>query len=101
MAVDPPVAHALHHSQVLEIIVRLEESVASEELDKNATDTPNIAGEGPSKSKDDLGSTVVTRRHHRRVILVFESSGAKIDEANLGVEEYLALRGLSADASRG
>ena len=100
MAVDPPVAHTLHHSQVLEVVVRLEESVAGEELDKNAADTPNITGEGPTKPQDDLGGSVVTGRHHGRVVLIFECGRAEIDEANFGVKEHLALRSLSADAGR-
>jgi hypothetical protein len=53
-------AHRLHHRQMLEVIVRLEEGVASKELNQNAANAPYVAGEAPAKLEDDLWGTVVT-----------------------------------------
>lgn len=60
--VNRGVAHGLHHCQMLQVIVRLEQGVAGEELDKNAAYAPNVAREAPPKVEDDLGSAVVSRR---------------------------------------
>ena len=60
--VDRSVAHGFHHCQMLQIIVRLEQGIACEELDENAAYAPNVAREAPSKVEDDLGSAVVSGR---------------------------------------
>lgn len=49
VAVDAVSHHCLHHSQVLEIVVGLEQSIAGEELDENASNTPDITGIRPSE----------------------------------------------------
>lgn len=64
LGVNLSAADWLHHCQMLEVVVRLEESVSSEEFDEDAPYAPNIAGKAPSKLQDDLGSTVMTGRHH-------------------------------------
>lgn len=56
------VAHSFHHGQVLEIVVRLEQGISSEELDKDAAYTPDITRETPSKVKYDFGGAVVAGR---------------------------------------
>ena len=53
-------ADALHHGKVLEIVVSLEQGVSSKELDQDAANTPNIAGEAPSKVQDNLGRSVMS-----------------------------------------
>jgi hypothetical protein len=58
--VNGSVAHGFHHCQMLQVIVRLEQGIAGEELDKNASYTPDVAREAPSKVKDDLGGAVVS-----------------------------------------
>jgi hypothetical protein len=60
--VNGSIAHGFHHCQMLQVIVRLEQGIAGEELDENATDAPDVAREAPSKVEDDLGSTVVSGR---------------------------------------
>lgn len=45
MCVNPPANHGLHHGQVLEVIMSLEQSITREELDKDAADAPDITGE--------------------------------------------------------
>jgi hypothetical protein len=47
---------------MLQVIVRLEQGIAGEELDENAAYAPDVAREAPSKVEDDLGSTVVSGR---------------------------------------
>lgn len=45
VCVDFAVDNGLHHGQMLEIIVCLEQSVTSKEFDKNATYAPYVARE--------------------------------------------------------
>lgn len=71
--VDGRVAHCFHHCQMLEVIVRLEQSITSEELDQNAANAPNVTGKTPSEVENNLGSTVVAGRDNRGVILVVKS----------------------------
>ena len=61
--IDPSVDDCFHHSQMLEIIVRLEEGIAGEELDQYTPDTPNVARVRPPKSEDDFGRPIVAGRH--------------------------------------
>ncbi len=93
--VDPGVDDGFHHGQMLEIIVRLEEGVSGKELDQDASDAPDVAGIGPPEPEDDLGRPVMPGRHDRRVVLVLEGCRAKVDQANLGVQENLSLAGLA------
>lgn len=53
--------NGLHHGKMFEIVVRLKQGVASEELNKNASYAPDIAGEAPAELKDNLRSSVVPR----------------------------------------
>lgn len=99
MAVNSLITHGFHHSEMLEIIVRLEQCVSCEELHENAADTPYIAGIRPTQSKDDLRCSVVARRDHRRMIFVLECSGAEVYQSNLGVKENPPLGGLATDCS--
>ena len=57
---DFATADCFHHSQMLEIIMRLEESVACEELHYNAPYAPNVAWVAPAKLKNDFGCAVVS-----------------------------------------
>jgi hypothetical protein len=47
---------------MLQVIVRLEQGIAGEKLDENATYAPDVAREAPSKVEDDLGGAVVSGR---------------------------------------
>jgi len=85
VTINSHVDDGFHHGQVFQVVVCLEEGVACEELDQNATNAPNIAGERPAESEDDFRGTVVSGRHYRGVVFILESCGTKIDEANLGV----------------
>ena len=40
--------YTLHHCQMFEIIMRLEKSIASKELDKDAPNAPNVTRIAPS-----------------------------------------------------
>lgn len=53
--------HGFHHSQVLEVIVRLEQGVAGEKLDQDAPNAPNVTWVAPTEIENDLRCTVVTR----------------------------------------
>lgn len=58
-------AHGFHHRQVLEIVMCLEQGVTREELDKNASNTPNIARITPAQVQDDFGCSVMPRGYDR------------------------------------
>lgn len=61
--IDPGIDNSLHHGQMLEIIVRLEEGVAGEELNQDASNAPDVTRVRPPESENDLGRTIVPRGH--------------------------------------
>lgn len=67
--------------------MRLEEGVASEELDQYTSDTPYVTREAPAKVEDNLRGSVMSRRDDGRVVLVLKSSRAKVDKSDLGVKQ--------------
>ncbi len=101
VGVDAGVDYCLHHGQVLEIIVRLEQGIAGEELNQDASYAPYVAGERPSEPQDDLGGSVVTGGYYRRVVFILEGSGSEIDQPDLGIEEHLSLARLADHSARG
>ena len=86
LLLDPTSAHALHHRQMLEIVMRLKESITSIELDKDAANAPNVARIAPSQIKNDLRCPVVPCRNDCGVVFVVKCCGSKVDESDLGVE---------------
>lgn len=91
LGVDLSSTHALHHRQVLQVIVGLEQGVSREELNQYAPNAPDIAREAPSQVEYNLGGTVVPRRHDRRVVFIVKGRRAKIDQPDLAIEEYSPL----------
>lgn len=75
--------------------MRLEKSISSEELDEDASYTPDVARERPAKAKDDLRGTVMPGRDHRRMIFILECRRSEINQPDLGVQENPPLVGLS------
>lgn len=75
----------------------LEQRVAGEEFDKDATYAPDVARVRPAESENDLRRSIMSGRHNRRVIFVLESSRAKVDESNLGVQQDSSLAGIATD----
>jgi hypothetical protein len=59
VSIDLATTHSFHHCQMLEIVVRLEQSVAGEEFDQDAPYAPDVAGEAPAKVEYDLWCTVM------------------------------------------
>lgn len=86
MAVKSATANALHHGQVLQIVMCLEQRISCEELDKDASNTPDITGEGPPESENNLRRPIMASRYDGRVILVLEGSRAKVDQPDLGIK---------------
>ena len=66
----------------------LEQGIASEKLDEDASDAPYVAREAPAKVEDNLGSAVVTRGYNGRVVLVVEGCRAKVDEPDFRIQKY-------------
>ena len=89
--IDLAIADRLHHGQMLEVVMRLEEGIACEEFNKNASYAPDVTGEAPTKLKDDLRCSVVSRRDHRRMVLVVEGCRTKVYQANLAVQKNSSL----------
>lgn len=85
MAVYPRANDGLHHGQMLQILVSLEQRIAGEEFNQNAANAPNIARERPPQSQDDLGRSIVPSRHHRRMILILKSGGPEIDQPDFSI----------------
>lgn len=75
----------LHHGQMFEIVMSLEQSISREEFHEDTPDTPNIAGETPAQVQDNLGSPVVSRGDHRRVVLIIEGGRPEVDQPDLTI----------------
>ena len=60
VCIHPSVDDSLHHSQMFQVVMCVKQGVSCEELDQDATDTPDIARERPAQAENDLRSTVVT-----------------------------------------
>ena len=86
LLLNPATAHALHHRQMLEIVVRLKESITSVELDEDAANAPNVTRIAPPQIKNDLRCSVVPCRNDRGVVLVVKCCGSKVDKPDLGVK---------------
>lgn len=71
---------------MLEIVMRLKESVTREEFDNDATYAPNVAGETPAKLQNDFGSAVVSCWDNWRMVLIVKCGGTKIDKSNLTIQ---------------
>ena len=85
----------LHHRQMFKVVVGVEEDNARDKFDKNASDAPEIAREGPSESKNHLRRSVVSRRHDGRVAVVHKGRAAKIDEFDVcGFRDPAAMLGI-------
>lgn len=89
--------NGLHHGQMLQVVVRLEQGVAGKELDEDAPNTPDIARKRPPETENDFGGTVMPRRDDRGVVLVLERSRAKVDETDFRVKQDTPLCSLSVD----
>ena len=57
--VNLSIADRFHHGQVFEVVVCLEQGVASEELDNNAADAPYVAWKAPSQVQNYFGGSVM------------------------------------------
>lgn len=67
----------------------LEESVASEELDQNTADAPNVARVAPTQVQDDLRRSVVSCADHRRMIFIIKRGRTKVNQSDLRFEQDL------------
>lgn len=67
--------------------MRLEESIASEELDQDASNAPDIAWIAPSKIKYNLRCSVVPCRNNCGVVFVVEGCRSEVNESDLGIKE--------------
>ena len=63
---------ALHHGQVLPIVMGLEQRVPHGQFENYAPDAPNIAGLRPAQFQDDFGSPVVSGGDYGTVVLMIK-----------------------------
>ena len=76
---------------MLQIVMRLEQSIPRKELDKYAANTPYVARIAPSKIEDDFRSTIVTGGDNGGVVFIVECGRAEIDKADLCIEQDFAV----------
>lgn len=91
LGIDLVTTHSLHHSEMFEVVVSLEQGIPCVELHQDAANAPDVTGETPAEIQYNLGSPIVSRRHDRRMILVIESSRPEVDKPDLTVQQYTAL----------
>ena len=65
MAIYFFIDYGFHHGQMLQIVVCLEKGVSREEFDKYTSNTPDIAWERPTQTKNNLRSSVVSCGYDR------------------------------------
>ena len=91
-----------HHSEVLQVVMRLKQSIAGIELDQYAANREEVTRERPAKTcimlvLNDLGHITLTENDFRRSImprtdnarmkLVVERCTTEINQPNLGVPQ--------------
>ena len=91
LRINLAVTDRFHHSQMLQVVVSLEQSISCKELNDDAPYTPYVAGEIPAKLKDNLRGAVMPRGYDRRMVFVFKGSRAEIDQTYLTVKEHPSL----------
>jgi len=79
----------------------LEESIASEEFDKDAANAPDITRETPAKVKNDFGCSVVSGGNDRRMVFVVKSCRPKINQADFAIKQNTPLAGIPRNRTRG
>jgi hypothetical protein len=71
-SVGNPSQDALHHRQMLSVVVSLKESDSQVQLEEDASNGPDVARIGPTEFQDDFWSSIVSRGDDGRVMLLFE-----------------------------
>ena len=87
LRLNPATTNALHHCEMLQVVMCLEKGITSEELDEDAANAPNIAWIAPSQIKYDFWCSVVPCRNNGRMVLVIKSCGPKVNKSDLGVKQ--------------
>lgn len=91
LRIDLASAYTLHHRQMFEVVMRLEQGVSREKFHQDAANTPNVTRETPTQIQDNLRSPVVTRRDDGGMILIVKGGRTEIDQSNLTVKKNAAL----------
>lgn len=79
----------LHHRQVFQVFVGLEQHVACEQFVQNAAHIPHITGVERASPHNDFGCPVLTRRGHRRMMFMFKYRRSKINQLDLRFIQHL------------
>lgn len=83
--VQRTITDCFHHGEMFKVVVCLEQCIACEELNQDASYTPDVTREAPSKVEDDFWGSVMSGANNRRVVLLIEGCRAKINEPDFGV----------------
>lgn len=75
---------ALHHRQMLSIVVSLEECDSQVQFKHDASYRPDIAWLRPAKFENHLGRTVVTCAYDCTVMFMIESCTSEVDQSDVG-----------------
>lgn len=91
LRIDLASAYTLHHRQMFQVVMGLEQGVSREEFHQDAANTPNVTRETPTQIQNNLRSPVVTRRDDGGMVLIVKGGRTEIDQSNLAVEKNAAL----------
>lgn len=80
-------AENLHNtSKLLLLVLSRENRIAGKELRKNAAQTPHVNWQAIAHTQNDLRRSIETRLDVRVNFFVFEATGSKINDLDLGVQ---------------
>jgi len=77
---------ALHHGEMLEVVVGLKECIPGEKLDEDTANAPNIARIAPSQIQYDLWCSVMSCGNDRGMVFVVEGGRPEINQPDLCIK---------------
>jgi hypothetical protein len=72
----------LHHGQVFQVVVCLEERVSSVQFKDDAANAPDVARLSPTQLENDFRSAVMPRRDNRAVVFVIKRRRTKVNQTD-------------------
>lgn len=88
---DPLANNTFHHSQMFQVIMGLEECIASVEFHENTPNTPDVAREAPSHVQDDFRGPVMPGGNDGRVVLIVKRGRPEINQSNFTIQKNASL----------
>ena len=88
---DPLANNTFHHGQMLQVIMGLEECIASVEFHENTPNTPDVARETPSHVQDDFRGPVMPGGNDGRVVFVIKRGRPEINQSDVTIQKNSSL----------